>query len=169
MKIFLKQQKAEREKMHTDKKKNSRIILGIIACMFFSGGILFGSIWKCRQVKKLDCSDIPIQKEEKGVWFDVTDLSFDDNGVLYITARAENDKIQYKYKNWVLGEGKNVYRNMSMILIAEDGKTAYRLPTYPHAGASQSADQAEESTTNGIIAYAPRKILKNGPFSNAVL
>ncbi|MGN0484394.1 MAG: hypothetical protein ACI4HI_12670 [Lachnospiraceae bacterium] len=159
--------------MCTNKKQKCAVIIGGVVCIVLAGAIILAFILKSRQVEKIDCSHIPVQKQQKDVYFQIDEVGFDEHGVLYITAEAENAKIKYSYKNWVLGEGKNVYRKSKIVLVDDEHKVAYKLPTYPHATPSQSekgeGSEIETATTTGLVAYAPKKLMKKGPFSIAVL
>lgn len=156
--------------MFKNRIKKFHTILGVSTCVVITILFMIVYIFINYHTKIIDITSIPVVKEDDKKTLHIESVSKDDNGVLYVTAAAENTDINYDYFNWVLGEGNQVYKKMSILLIANDEETAYKLKTYPYSFQSQHNSISNElCLNNGILAYGDVKMLEDGAKKLAVL
>lgn len=153
-----------------DKKEKINGKLGIILCAIITIFFMCTYIWVNYHRKSMDITAIPVINADNEKFLHIEEVNSDDNGTLYVTAIATNSDIKYDYFNWVLGEGNAVYKKMSILLVSNDGQTAYKLKTYPYAFKSKDNSISEEfSSYNGILAYGDVGMLEDGSKKVAVL
>lgn len=156
--------------MLKERKEKMKIILGVGICLVSSLLFIFSYILENHHTKVIDMTAIPVLDTNENRVLCIEEVSTDKNGVLYVTAATKNTDINYNFYNWVLGGGNNVYKKASILLVDKEGKSAYKLKTYPYSFNSKDGSISDELCTgDGVLAYGNVKMLKEGSRKVAVL
>lgn len=106
-------------------------ILGTLACIILTVIMAVTYIICARHTYVIDIKNIPILSSSDNAYLYIDRIDIKDN-VKVIFAAAKDGNIVYSYDNWVLGEGNDVYKNRSLLLVDPKSETARVLPSYPY-------------------------------------
>ncbi len=139
-------------------KRKNVLLYGIISCLVIT--LLFTGlyVYTTHSVQSMDLKNVETIKDENIVF--MIDSINDEKKIYSIYGVARNENLKYTYSNWVNGEGENVYKNFSIVLVDEKENVLYKLKTYVRVyGSSNEEIHKYSSNGDGFVAYAPLKFV----------
>lgn len=140
--------------------KKKIMLFGTVLCMIFTMVFMGLYIYSTHKVSSIDLNNVQVVNGDNIVF--MIDNVNKEKKIYSIYGVARNENIKYKYSNWVNGDGENLYKNYSIVLVNKKDKNIYKLKTYIKSYVSSNSTINEYSSIGeGLVAYVPFKYAGN--------